>query len=111
MLAALLDEPLVPGPPLVPDPLRPVKVCLSNRLLGNEKVECARMTQMNWARTAARFQQSAVVRYVADTAEVHFNGQDMESQGRLCLKAHPGMFLHPTYADLPNWDPSAIPAG
>jgi hypothetical protein len=46
----------MPGPPLVPDPLQPAKVCLSNRLLGNEKVECARMTQMNWARTAARFQ-------------------------------------------------------
>lgn len=85
VLTLLPDEQLVPDPPPVPDPLQPVKVCFAYRLLGNEKVEFARMTHSGLARTAARIQQSALVLNIADTTEVHFNGQDVESLGRLCV--------------------------
>jgi hypothetical protein len=109
VLAPFPDEQLVPNPPPVPDPLQPVKVCFPNRLLGHAKVECARMTQTNWARMAARFQQSVVELSIAATTEVHFNGQNVDSLGQLGMEAQRGMSLHRAYAVLPKRDPLGKP--
>lgn len=78
------------------------------RFLGNEEIEWTNVMQPHWERTAARAGQFPVVLCIADTTELNFNGQEMDGLGPLSFAAQRGMYLHPTYAVTPDWEPLGV---
>lgn len=78
------------------------------RFVGNSEIDWIDVIAQHWQCTVARMRRCPVVLCVADTTELDVNGQETEELGPLSYEAQAGMYLHPTYAVTPDWEPLGV---
>lgn len=72
------------------------------RFLAQDDIGWQSILEPHWQSTEIRLRTQPVVLCIQDTTELDFNGQGITGLGLLSYEAQRGMYVHPTYAVMPE---------
>lgn len=81
---------------------------VSDRFLANKEIGWADILASHRAQTRQRMGTHAVVLCLQNTTELDSNGKQIDGLGPLYYEARRGMYLHPTYAVMPQREPLGV---